>query len=280
MAGKVARVPGVAAAAPVTSAQLDTRGRSGVITGTDPGAFGKAAPLDFRAGSVRDFRAGSVRDIGPGRIAVSDAFAEQAGLHVGDTIDAETGFGMDTGKARKKKLTVVGVYAKTRTTDDALGTLADVLPYSVTKQLDKLLVKAEPGKAPSLERKIRAALGNSPLLKVQNQEQLIKENNESITTVLTMMNGLLGMAVVIAILGVINTLAMSVFERTREIGMLRAIGLDRSGIKQMVRPGPPCGLDAADANAHQPRGGAVRRWPVDDPASFGCRPYVDAPSTL
>ena len=52
---------------------------------------------------------------------------------------------------------------------------------------------------------------------------------------LNMMYGLLGMAVVIAVLGVINTLAMSVFERTREIGMLRAIGLDRKGVKQMVR---------------------------------------------
>lgn len=226
-AGKIARVPGAAAAAPVTTAQFETQGEYAVITGTDPNAFGNAAQLDFRAGSLHDIR--------PGRIAVSDEFAERAGLDVGATFDATMDTGMDTGKAAKRKLTVVGIYAKTRTIDEALGTLADVLPYSVTKQLDNLLVKAEPGKAAGLERKIRAALGDSPLLKVRTQEQLIKDNNESVTTVLSMMYGLLAMAVVIAILGVINTLAMSVFERTREIGMLRAIGLDRSGIRQMIR---------------------------------------------
>ncbi|MGW7486384.1 ABC transporter permease [Streptomyces sp. NPDC054786] len=226
-AGKAARVPGVAAATPVTSAELDTQGQYAVITGTDPEAFVKTAQLDVQSGSLHD--------LGRGKIAVSDEFARKAGLEVGDTIDAAMGTGVDTGKARKKKLAVVAVYAKIRAADDALGTLTDVLPYSGSKELENVLVKAEPGRAAGLERKIRAALGDSPLLRVRSQEQLIEENNGSITTVLNMMYGLLGMAVIIAVLGVVNTLAMSVFERTREIGMLRAVGLDRSGVKRMVR---------------------------------------------
>ncbi|MGA5560785.1 ABC transporter permease [Streptomyces platensis] len=226
-AAKIARVPGVAAAAPVTSAGLDTQGEYAVLTGTDPKAFGKTARLDVRAGSLRD--------LGNGRIAVSDAFAGRTGLGVGDTLAAGLGTGAATGKTQRKTLAVVAVYAKTRAADDALGTLADVLPYADSHELENVLVKAEPGKAAGLERKIRAALGDNPLLKVRSQEQLIQENNGPVTTVLNMLYGLLGMTVVIAVLGVVNTLAMSVFERTRELGMLRAVGLDRSGVKRMVR---------------------------------------------
>ncbi|WP_406480878.1 ABC transporter permease [Streptomyces platensis] len=226
-AAKIARIPGVAAAAPVTSAGLDTQGTYAVLTGTDPTAFGKAARLDVRAGSLRD--------LGSGKIAVSDAFARRTGLGVGDTLDAELGNGAATGRTQRKTLAVVAVYAKTRAADDALGTLADVLPYTDSHELENVLVKADPGRAAGLERKIRAALGDNPLLKVRSQEQLIQENNGPVTTILNMLYGLLGMAVVIAVLGVVNTLAMSVFERTRELGMLRAIGLDRSGVKRMVR---------------------------------------------
>ncbi|MFD5396231.1 ABC transporter permease [Streptomyces sp. NPDC127097] len=227
-ADKIAKLPGVAAAAPVAVTNLDTQGSFGSMTGTDPKAFGKAVELDFQAGSLRD--------IGPGRIAVSDEFARQAGLHAGDTIDADLDSGESgASKPDKKKLKVVGVYAKSRAVYDALGTVSDTLPPSGTGKLDNVLVKAEPGKGAGLEQKIREALGNSPLLKVRNQEQIIQDGSGSLTIILNMMYGLLAMAVVIAVLGVVNTLAMSVFERTREIGMLRAIGLDRAGVRQMVR---------------------------------------------
>ncbi|MGW5121262.1 ABC transporter permease [Streptomyces noursei] len=225
-ANKLAHVPGVAAAAPLTSAGFTTRGEFAAITGTDPKAFGQTVRLNFRAGSLRH--------IGPGKVAVSDEFAQKLGLHVGDMLDVGKSTGTNTDKTQQTAVAVVGIYTKISATDDVLGTLADVLPYSRSQKLDNVLVKAEPGQATGLDQKIRAALDDSPLLKVQSRAELSRENNQAITGILTMMYGLLGMAVVIAALGVINTLALSVFERTREIGMLRAIGLDRTGIKQMV----------------------------------------------
>ncbi|MFK0260616.1 ABC transporter permease [Streptomyces angustmyceticus] len=225
-AAKIARVPGVAVAVPTAVGFFDHAGKPISITGTDPTTYGGTAKLGFRAGSLRD--------VGPGKIAVSDEFAAEAELDVGSTLDARP---VDDGAAnqRKKKLTVVGVYAKTLTTNDALGTLTDVLPYTENNKLDNVLVEAEPGQTASLEKKIRAALGDSPLMEVESHEQVINGGGGAINFVLKMMYGLLGIAVLISVLGVVNTLAMAVFERTREIGMLRAIGLDRTGIKQMVR---------------------------------------------
>lgn len=226
LGAKVADVPGVAAAAPVAAAGVTVGGQYALVSGVEPKEFGKVAALDFTSGSADA--------VGPGKIAISADFARRSGLRTGDTFEGE--FDKDFGRSSdRKKLTVVGVYADNRVVDGAIGTLDDVLPYDVDGKYDNILVNADPSKAAGLDHDIRTALGNSPLLKVQSQEQLTKEESGAIDLMLNMLYGLLGMAVVIAILGVINTLAMSVFERTREIGMIRAIGLDRSGVRRMVR---------------------------------------------
>ncbi|MDI3418031.1 ABC transporter permease [Streptomyces luteolus] len=223
---KVADVPGVAAATPVASTGVTLDGEYAMISGVDPEQLGKVASLTFDSGSADD--------LGPGEIAISTTLAKRTGLGVGDRLTGEfTPDGEES--ADRKRLKVVGVYQENQVVDSALARLDDVLPYAMGGTYDSVLVKAEPGKATGLDRDLREALGNSPLLKVQSQEQLTKEESGAIDVMLNMMYGLLGMAVVIAVLGVINTLAMSVFERTREIGMLRAIGLDRKGVRQMVR---------------------------------------------
>jgi putative ABC transport system permease protein len=70
---------------------------------------------------------------------------------------------------------------------------------------------------------------------VEDKEDVSESIAGAINLMLNILYAMLGMAVLIAVLGVINTLAMSVFERSQEIGMLRAIGLDRRAVKRMVR---------------------------------------------
>ncbi|WP_327704967.1 ABC transporter permease [Streptomyces decoyicus] len=218
---KVAQIPGVEAMAPLRNSGVETGDSSLNLVGTDLAAIGKVAQLDFTSGSLTA--------PGAGGIAVSRTAAKEHGWQTGDTFDG-TFF-----DKKKTKLKIVGIYADNPVVGEAIGATSLVDPHLTELKNDELLVKAADGPKEELEKQIRHALGDSPLLKVQDHADLRKENAGQIETVLYIVYGLLGMAVIIAVVGVVNTLAMSVFERTREIGMLRAIGLARSGIKQMVR---------------------------------------------
>ncbi|MGW1374549.1 ABC transporter permease [Streptomyces sp. NPDC002446] len=227
---KVAKVPGVTAMAPLRGTGFSTGdggtgdGGFGYLRGTDLTQIDKVTRLDFTQGSLADVRAAR-------GIAVSQKGVKEHGWHVGDTVSVV----FDEKKKTKTKLKVAAVYKENDVLGEAFGDVSLVDPYLPRFKNDELLVKTAGGASPALVKDIRHALGDSPLLKIQSRDDLRKESAGQIDTVVNMVYGLLGMAVIIAVVGVVNTLAMSVFERTREIGMLRAIGLARSGIKQMVR---------------------------------------------
>ena len=82
---------------------------------------------------------------------------------------------------------------------------------------------------------IKAALADHPDAKVLNQEEFEAEASGFIDSLLTFVTVMLLLAVVIALLGIVNTLALSVFERTRELGLLRAVGMTRAQVRAMVR---------------------------------------------
>ncbi|WP_367141173.1 MULTISPECIES: ABC transporter permease [Streptomyces] len=221
---KLRRLPGVAAAAPMTSASFTAGDQRATLTGTDTVALGKTVNLKFASGSLAD--------IGNGKIAVSETFAKKAGYNTGDRVEAH----FTQGAECKQTFHVVGVYEDNLFVGQALGTTSDIAQNTHDPNtVRSVLIKAANSQAAGLDQQIRTALGDSPLLKIQDKNTLQTERAERIGTALLMLYGLLAMAIVIAVLGIINTLAMSVTERTREIGMLRAIGLSRDGIRQMIR---------------------------------------------
>lgn len=102
--------------------------------------------------------------------------------------------------------------------------------------VQRALVRTDDGAVTTAtEKRLRSAVGHNPLLKVQDRRQFVDEAAGTMADLLNVMYGMLAIGVVIAALGIVNTLAVSVTERTREIGALRALGMDRAGVRRMIR---------------------------------------------
>jgi putative ABC transport system permease protein len=189
---------------------------------TDPAAV--AAVLDL------DDQQGALADVGPGELAVGRRWAEDHGVALGDVLPMSfvDGAAID--------LTVANVYER----EDVLGNMimssADWAPHA--RQATDVVVFV------SLADGVSDAAGKAATTDVteqygapnpQTRDEYTDSFGAEIDQMLYVIYGLLGIAVLIAVMGIGNTLALSIHERTRELGLLRAIGQSRSQLRSSLR---------------------------------------------
>jgi putative ABC transport system permease protein len=167
-------------------------------------------------------------DLGRDGLLVDEPTAASGHLRAGSVVTARFPDG------RTEVLRVAGVYAKNELLSHRIVALPAYLAHTAHPAGLGLMVNT--AKADTATKKaIEGALNGYPNLKVQDQSDIKKATQKSIDQLVTMLSVLLTLSIIIAALGIINTLALSVIERTREIGLLRAVGTSRRQTRRMIR---------------------------------------------
>jgi putative ABC transport system permease protein len=160
---------------------------------------------------------------------VSDEFADEHGLDVGSSFDV----GFPAG--RSLELDVVGVVAATEVTASVSVTMEKLAEAGIERQDTSISILTEPGADnEAVGQALDDAAASVPIVGVYDKEEFAESIRDQVNQLLFIIYGLLALAIVIAVFGIINTLGLSVFERTREIGLLRAVGMSRNRLRQMI----------------------------------------------
>ncbi|MFJ9145592.1 ABC transporter permease [Streptomyces griseus] len=219
----LSKADGVSALSPQQAAWFEVDGEHHSASGVTPGDVEKVFSLTTESGSLA-----SLKD---GQVAVGSKTAKSNGWKTGDTLPVK----FDDEK--KGELTIGATYEENEFLSPFVipKQLADQHSASTRPEIREIWIKTDGGASQANEQSIVDALGDNPAMSVMDRQDIRDMFGGFINTALNIMYGLLAMALLIAVLGVVNTLAMSVFERQQEIGMLRAIGLDRGRVKRMIR---------------------------------------------
>lgn len=204
-----------------SAAQVE--GHGSLVTALDTAGLDRVIDLGIETGSLDA--------LAPGAILVSTSAAEDLGIQDGDSVTVtfpETG---------ATTMDVVGTFSKGSLINASFVMTMPDFAANVTSELDgAILLNSTPGTDPDQAKAaIEDALVDYPNVEVNDPEDITRQAQDSVDQLLGIVTALLLLAVVVAVLGIVNTLVLSVVERTRELGLLRAVGATRRQVRTVVR---------------------------------------------
>ena len=219
---QVARIPGVTKVLATHVAVVPVDGQAN--------SFVQAADLaTARSMLAMDEVAGTLTPTGDNEAIVDDGTAEGNGWQVGSTFVVTMPVGGD------RTYTVAGIYQRTPVTSGVILSPSQVRYFAGPLAFQGLVQVSDGTDVSAVTRQVEQLMADYPLVSVVDQASFVNQQTAAVDQVLAIFYVLLALAVLVAFLGIINTLVLSIYERTRELGLLRAVGMNRRQVRRMVR---------------------------------------------
>jgi putative ABC transport system permease protein len=215
---QMAQVDGVQTVVRQRYVPVEVEGDDTYVSAIDPSALDGLLDLKIPRGDGGD--------LVDGTLLVSEQYAADHDVSPGD----ELTFAVPSGDQDYR---IVGEYEENPLIGtDVLTTIPTLLAAGYPDSDSQLIIDTDG--SPGVHERLDAVVADLPVVSVKDQAEFAAEQRAPIDQLVLMIYALLGLAVVIAVLGIVNTLALSVIERTRELGLLRAIGVSRRQLRAMI----------------------------------------------